>query len=133
MVDFNKKLAKHAPEKLVDPQQIYDKLDRASDKGPLRPVQINVLDQWNKEHRNKKDVILKMHTGQGKTLAGLLILQSKLNEYGEPVIYLCPNKHLVKQTLAQAEQFGVRCAEIDDELPDEFVNGQAILVTNVKK
>jgi replicative superfamily II helicase len=133
MVDFTKKLAKHAPEKLVDPQQIYDKLDRASDKGPLRPVQINILDQWFKDHRDKKDVILKMHTGQGKTLTGLLILQSKLNEYGEPVIYLCPNKHLVEQTLAQAEQFGVRCVEVDDELPDEFINGQAILVTNVKK
>ena len=35
--------------------------------------------------RSEMDVIVKMHTGQGKTLIGLLILKSKLNETGDPV------------------------------------------------
>ncbi|MEP7336154.1 MAG: DEAD/DEAH box helicase family protein [Acidobacteriota bacterium] len=133
MVDFNKKLAKHVNENPIDPLVIYEKLDRASDKGPLRPAQITVLNEWHDHLRVKKDVILKMHTGQGKTLVGLLMLQSKLNELGEPVVYLCPNKFLVEQTINQAKQFGVKCVSAEDDLPVEFTNGQAILVTHVQK
>ena len=133
MVDFTKRLTKKSTEKILDPQAIYEKLDRASDKGPLRPSQISVLEEWYNKRKDEKDIVLKMHTGQGKTLAGLLMLQSKLNEYEEPVIYLCPNKYLVEQTLVQAKQFGVNCVSIDSDLPDEFTNGQAILVTHVQK
>jgi replicative superfamily II helicase len=133
MVDFTKKLTKNSSEKPLDPQVIYEKLDRASDKGPLRPSQITVLDEWYTNLRSEKDLVFKMHTGQGKTLAGLLMLQSKLNEYEEPVVYLCPNKYLVEQTLAQAKQFGIHCVNIDSELPDEFTNGQAVLVTHIQK
>src|SRR5437588_9467274 len=133
MVDFKKKLTKHGQENPLDPEQIYDKLDRASDKGPLRPSQIAVLREWHNSLRMTKDVVLKMHTGQGKTLAGLLMLQSKLNEYGKPVVYLCPNKFLVEQTVDQATQFGVQCVTADNDLPVEFTNGQAILITHIQK
>src|SRR6185503_10355555 len=133
MVDFTKKLTKHAQENPLDPAQIYEKLDRASDKGPLRPSQIAVLKRWHNNLRTKRDVILKMHTGQGKTLAGLLMLQSKLNEHGKPVVYLCPNKFLVDQTVDQASQFGVRCVTAGDDLPVDFTNGEAILITHVQK
>ena len=75
MVDFRKRLAKKPAEKSLDPAEIYEKLDRASDKGPLRPVQEAVLTEWFESHRDKKDVILKLNTGQGKTLIGLLMLQ----------------------------------------------------------
>jgi len=37
MVDFKKWLAKRDVWKLIDPVAIYETLDRASDKGPLRP------------------------------------------------------------------------------------------------
>lgn len=39
MVDFKKKLATRAVERPVNPEEIYRRLDRASDKGPLRPAQ----------------------------------------------------------------------------------------------
>jgi replicative superfamily II helicase len=133
MVDFTKKLANKRVEKVLDPQQIYDNLDRISDKGPLRPSQISVLTKWHDNLRTKQDVILKMHTGQGKTLVGLLMLQSKLNESERPVLYLCPNNHLVDQTLEQAKQFGVSCVTSENNLPVEFLNGQAILVTSIQK
>jgi len=133
MVDFTKKLRKHPEENPLNPEQIYERLDRASDKGPLRPSQIAVLREWHSNLRGNRDVILKMHTGQGKTLAGLLMLQSKLNEYGSPVVYLCPNRFLVEQTVDQANQFGVRCVTAEDELPADFTNGEAILVTHIQK
>jgi replicative superfamily II helicase len=56
------------------------------------------LKEWFTQRRELKDVIVKLHTGQGKTLIGLLILQSKLNQTGEPALYVCPNNNLVQQT-----------------------------------
>lgn len=79
------------------------------------------------------EIIVKLHTGQGKTLIGLLILQSKLNERVGPAVYLCPNNFLVAQTAAQAKQFGLKCVLADPELPSEFLDGKAILVTSVQK
>jgi len=86
----------------------------------------------------QRDVILKLHTGEGKTLIGLLILQAKLNELGEGsgrALYLCPNRFLVNQTLAQARQFGVACVPVDADgaLPAAFLDGKAILVASVQK
>lgn len=133
MVDFRKKLSKSKIEKAISPLQIYEKLDRASDKGPLRPAQTDVLEDWHRTYRNNRDIIVKLHTGQGKTLVGLLMLQSKMNEVGGSALYLCPNNYLVHQTAAQAQQFGIRCVTTEDELPHEFYDGKAILVITVKK
>jgi replicative superfamily II helicase len=132
MVDFKKKLGGKTEKKSTDPGEIYNSLDRASDKGPLRPVQEAVLGAWHFNRRDDKDVILKLHTGQGKTLIGLLILQSKLNEQRGPALYLCPNNFLVAQTCEQARQFGVPVATVDNDLPDAFVNSREILVTSVQ-
>lgn len=134
MVDFRKRLGgKKSAEKVLDPNVIYDGLDRASDKGPLRPAQKAILAEWHEHRRDSKDVIVKMHTGQGKTLIGLLILQAKLNEDLGPALYLCPNNHLVEQTVAQAKQFGIACLTTSNELPTEFLEGRQILVTSVQK
>lgn len=134
MVDFNKKLgAKKTAALALAPEEIYEGLDRASDKGPLRPAQKAVLAEWHEHRRNVRDVIVKMHTGQGKTLIGLLMLQSKLNEGVGPALYLCPNIHLVDQTVVQAKQFGIRCCTAEDGLPVGFTDGEEILVTTVQK
>jgi replicative superfamily II helicase len=132
MVDFRKRLAKAAV-KPVDPIEIYDRLDRAHDKGPLRPSQEAVLREWYGRQVSTRDVIVKLHTGQGKTLAGLLMLQSRLNAGKGPVVYLCPDHFLIAQTCEQARQFGIRTCTADDDLPDEFRSSDCILVTSVQK
>lgn len=68
MVDFKKRLTGKKTEKPVDPVELYNTLDRASDKGPLRPAQLAVLTEWHKDKQNTRDVIIKLHTGQGKTI-----------------------------------------------------------------
>lgn len=133
MVDFSKQLGKRAPELMTDPVALYETLDRASDKGPLRPAQEAILEHWYKEYTGTKDVILKMHTGKGKTLVGLLILQSKLNANQGPALYLCPDRFLVKQTCDQAKQFGLSVCTDDGDLPMAFIEGKSILVTTVQK
>lgn len=133
MVDFKKRLGRKLPAKTINPIEIYNSLDRASDKGELRTLQRAILEKWYGMRRPRQDIILKVHTGQGKTLLGLLMLQSKLNEGKGPALYLCPNHFLVDQTLEQARQFGLRCVTADPDLPEEFLNGRSILVAVVHK
>jgi replicative superfamily II helicase len=56
-----------------------------------------------------------------------------LNELGEPVVYLCPNNHLVEQTCTQVKQFGVPYVAAEDDLPDDFTSGKRLLITSVQK
>lgn len=133
MVDFKKRLAGKKVEKPVDPVKLYDTLDRAHDKGPLRPSQLSVLNEWYAHHQARRDVIVKLHTGQGKTLIGLLMLQSRLNASNGPALYLCPDNFLIDQTCEQARQFGIATCKADPDLPDDFLNSEKILVTSVQK
>lgn len=135
MVDFNKHLAAGKPEKKLHPVEIYDSLDRRSDKGPLRPTQIAVLSTWYEDRLTERDIILKLHTGEGKTLTGLLMLQSKLNQNQGPALYLCPNKYLAEQTRVQADKFGIKWCTIgeDRQIPADFTNSKSILITHVQK
>ena len=107
MVDFRKRLGIKQIEKKINPVEIYDSLDRRSVTGPLRPAQEDVLTTWYKNRRNDRDLIVKLHTGEGKTLIGLLILQSKINSGDGPCIFICPNIYLVEQACLEAEKFGV--------------------------
>ena len=133
MVDFGKRLAAKGIKKPTDPIELYDTLDRKHDKGPLRPAQTAVLAKWNTDHQGDRDVIVKLHTGQGKTLIGLLMLQARLNAGKGPALYLCPNNFLIDQTADQAEQFGIRVCTTNDHLPEEFTSARSILVTSVQK
>jgi len=134
MYDFKKRLGeKAAAARPTDPIALYETLDRESDKGPLRDAQRAVLKTWYEKRRTDRDLILKLHTGQGKTLVGLLMLQSQLNAGKGPALYLCPNHFLAGQTCRQARQFGIKVTEFDKELPDEFVEGKSILVTIPQK
>jgi replicative superfamily II helicase len=120
-------------EKPVDPVKLYETLDRAHDKGPLRPAQQSVLEDWFAHHQTTRDVIVKLHTGQGKTLIGLLMLQSQLNNSKGPAVYLCPDNYLIDQTCEQAKQFGISTCKADSELPADFLNSNKILVVSVQK
>lgn len=135
MVDFRKKLSKKEIGKKVNPIDIYDSLDRVSEAGPLRPVQEYILKSWFEKQSNNKDLIIKLHTGEGKTLIGLLILQSKINSSSLPGLYICPNKYLAQQVILEANKFGIQYCEISDDntLPNEFVDGKKLLITYVQK
>lgn len=136
MVDFKKKIrGKSIGEVKIHPCEIYETLDRASDKGPLREIQKTILDNWFDNFREKRDVILKLHTGQGKTIIGLLLLQSRLNQNTGPALYLCPTRHLVEQTAQQADSFGIKyvLSLPREDLPDDFIEGKSILITTANK
>lgn len=134
-IDFKKKLSVKTIERKTDPIELYDTLDRKSVAGPLRPAQEGILTEWYANHRTDKDLIVKLHTGEGKTLVGLLILQSFLNSKEGPCLYVCPNKYLVNQVCAEADKFGIPYCVFDQEqgMPNDFLAGSKILITHVQK
>jgi superfamily II DNA or RNA helicase len=107
----------------------------ASETGPLRPSQESVLTEWFQSRKDEKNNIIKLHTGEGKTLIGLLLLHSKINSGEGPCLYVCPNKYLAEQVRQEAQKFGIPICEItnQNDLPDEFHNGSKILITHVQK
>jgi len=133
LVDFRKRLSGRSADKQTDPVKLYDTLDRAHDKGPLRPAQLAVLSDWFSNHHGTRDNIVKLHTGQGKTLIGLLMLQSRLNAGKGPALYLCPDNYLIDQTCDQARQFGIATCNATPDIPEEFLSSTKILVTSVQK
>ena len=135
MIDFSKKIKNGIQVKKINPIEIYSTLDRASITGPLRPVQLNVLSKWYQEFRNEKDLIIKLHTGAGKTLVGLLIAMSYINNNEGPVIYICPNIYLMEQACSDAQKFGVPYCVVgqNNEIPNEFIQGKSLLITYVQK
>ena len=132
MVDFKKRLAGEKAKKPIDPVKLYDTLDRAHDKGPLRPAQMSVLTEWFDHYQASRDAIVKLHTGQGKTLVGLLLLQARMNDNKGPSLYLCPDNFLIAQTCEQAKQFGISTCTTDSGLPEAFSNAEKILITSVQ-
>lgn len=132
-MDFGK-LSNKNPEKKIHPVEIYKDLDRKAEAGPLRDVQEEILNNWFENYQSERDVVLKLHTGQGKTLIGLLILQSILNQGKGPSIYICPNMHLVNQTIEQAKKFGIAFCLMDGtDIPSEFLDSKKILICHVQK
>lgn len=88
MVDFKKLRAGKAK---PSPINLRGKLVGIND---LYASQAEVLDTWH-GRRHDKDVVVKLHTGGGKTLVALLMAQSVMNETSLPVLYLTPTNQLV--------------------------------------
>lgn len=133
-MDWGKLSKRKQLSKPTDPLIIYEESDRESTTGPLRESQKKVLSEWYEKRFHVEDIIIKMHTGEGKTLVGLLILQSRLNSDKSPCVYVCPNTHLVNQVCNDAKKFGIDvCTAGSGELPDDFISGKKILVVNTHK
>lgn len=135
MVDFKNIIYSTDNEKITDPVNLYQTLDRLSTTGTLRPVQEYVLKEWYSNRREEKDVIVKLHTGEGKTLVGLLMLQSIINQGDGPCVYVSSNIFLANQVCEEAKKFGISFCTIDEfnQIPNEFLNGQKILITYAHK
>lgn len=102
MVNFAKLRTLKKKATPADPLEIFRRLPKPPGINDLYTSQAEVLETWY-ERRNQRDVVLKLHTGGGKTLVGLLMAQSTSNETSEPVLYLTPTTQLVNQTLEKAK------------------------------
>ncbi len=131
MVNFKKLDNYKAKSVPIIPEDIINRHRKPDYFNDLFSNQKEILNNWY-ENRNKKDTVIKLHTGGGKTLVGLLIAQSTMNELQEPVLYLTPNNQLVQQTIRIAEDFGIPTVTYQrgKNLDSEFINGKAIMVAS---
>jgi len=129
-LDLNKLKAGNASKKQTDPRKIFTTLKRNNRFKRPSDEQGDVLDGWYTA-RHQQSVTLKMNTGSGKTVVGLLCLQSCLNENKGPAVYVVPDNFLITQVLAEAADLGI---SVTEDLADAaFVAGDAILVINIWK
>lgn len=141
-IDFTK-LTSSANQTSLEPRDIFMALPNKDNRyGYPRDVQTEVWKQWF-SNRDKKNLIIKMNTGSGKTVVGLTILQSCLNEGKGPAVYIVPDNYLITQVCSEAHRLGIRVAfdkydasgtRIEKGEDDYFfMNKKAILVANIHK
>lgn len=128
-IDFDK-LVGEGVEAPINPRDIFLTLDKSPEFSFLRDVQSDVLDGWFAK-KDQQDSVIKLNVGSGKTVVGLLILQSSLNDGVGPAVYICPDKFLVEQVIEEAGRLGVEV--ITDANDPAFRSGSRILVTNIYK
>ncbi|KOV87593.1 DEAD/DEAH box helicase [Nocardia sp. NRRL S-836] len=117
------------PPPLVPPRDIFAALP-AKPWPYLRAEQGEALERWF-ARRHDRDVVIKQNTGGGKTVEGLLIAQSTLNEGIGKAVYLAPDTYLAARVREEAARLGLPTAEQHDD--PRFLAEHAILVTTFQK
>ena len=129
MIDFSNLLIDNDDD-VIDPREIFMTLNRDKRFNFPRDIQTEVLNAWF-DVRTRSDIIIKLNVGSGKTVVGLLILQSSLNEKLGPCVYICPNNQLVNQVMNEAGLLGI---DVTDEPRNSgFLAGERICITTIHK
>jgi hypothetical protein len=81
--------------------------------------------------RNDRDVVIKQNTGGGKTVVGLLLAQSTINEGIGKAVYLAPDTYLAARVRNEATSLGLATADEPDD--PRFLAERVILVTTFQK
>lgn len=130
-MDFSRLGSERKPKAPTNPIKIFETLPSLTGTpNDLWRGQAKALSEWE-EVREERDVLISLNTGAGKTIVGLLIAQSLMNEGLENVVYLCSTIDLVEQTSREGERIGidhttrVRGAYSNDQ----FETGKAFCIT----
>lgn len=128
MVDFRKLRLQKLENEPTEPYEIFKRLgtDEIDD---LWHSQQTILEEWDKR-RKERDLVIKLNTGGGKTIIGLLIAKSIVNETNGSVLYLCPTVQLVNQTIEKAKLYRISAIEYvsGQGIPIGFRSGKCIMV-----
>ncbi|WP_314716970.1 DEAD/DEAH box helicase [Sphingobium yanoikuyae] len=99
--------------------------------------QRDMLTAYGEQMVKEKDVALQLPTGSGKTLVGLLIAEWRRRKFQERVVYLCPTRQLVNQTVDQAQnRYGIDAIGFTNSKHDypaaaksDYLTGSKVAVT----
>src|SRR6266568_588426 len=121
-MDLTKLPIKTAPRSaIVSPMAIFKSLTLRGTVQNVWGPQAEALTAWHDKYRNESDVVIQMNTGGGKTLVGLLIAQSLVNETKGKVLYVCPTTQLVEQVASKAAECGI---PVTTYMQGQWINGQ---------
>lgn len=116
-------------------EELFKQLDRKATHTSLRSVQLAAMSSLDKQ-LVEKDVIIKLSTGSGKTVIGLLYAEMMRRKYnGEPVVYLCPTHQLVDQVVETGRLIGVKVGTFPQNggLPFDAMSGNTVLACTYDK
>jgi len=131
-MDFDQLSRELAAGSPVEPRELYEQLaSKAPGYGYLRDVQAQVLTQWHEDKRAERDIVIKVNTGGGKTIDGLIILQSYLNGGVSPALYVAPSLYLVAQVVEEAGKLGIPVTTDPDSV--QFRAGEKIGVVTAAR
>ena len=128
-IDFSV-LLDNDDEVALHPRDIFFTLDRHQTFSFPRDIQTEVMNRWF-DVRNSRDNVIKLNVGSGKTLVGLLVLQSSLNENEGPALYVSPNNQLAQQVIQEAISLGIEVT--DDPRSADYAAGEKICVVTVHR
>lgn len=107
MVDFSKLSRPKSKSAPTDPIEIFKKTPNTGGApNDLWKGQADALAAWN-EARKENDNLIILNTGAGKSIVGLMVAQSLVNEGVENVLFVCSTIDLVEQTAREAEKLGL--------------------------
>ena len=103
----------------------------------VMPHQKEIMSAYMSQAKDMPDVALQLPTGSGKTLVGLLIAEWRRRKHRDRVVYLCPTRQLVNQTVEQAaDKYGLtalaftgKAREYDQSSKAKYSSALAVAVT----
>lgn len=131
-IDFGKIKSGTTSNTALNPREIFTALP-SKEAGKFeypRDVQTQVWESWF-ARKDEQDLVIKMNTGSGKTVVGLVILKSCLNEGKGPAVYVVPDNYLAQQVANEGKALGIEVTT-DPDSP-RFQSGKAILIVNIYK
>lgn len=133
-MDFTRLGKPPGPPKIASLNELFEQLDRRATHNSLRLVQIEAL-QGLADHVDAKDVLLKISTGSGKTLVGLIYAEYMRRRYpGELSLYVCPTHQLASQVLEGAAAIGVEAETFSPQGPPLMgFQGRTVVVCTYDK
>ena len=130
MIELLSRLSATTNNQAIEPREIFMGLPQKEGRYEYpRDVQTEVWKKWFAV-RDEKNCIIKMNTGSGKTVVGLLILQSCLNEGIGPATYVVPDKYLASQVCKEAKKLGIYVT--DDRDNYNYSEKKGILVMPIQ-
>jgi len=108
VIDFNKLSRPTATSAPLDPLEIFARSPNLKDApNDLWKGQAEALGKWHNV-RTASDTAIALNTGAGKSIVGVLIAQSLVNEKIGPVLFACSTIDLVMQTTRECDRMGIK-------------------------
>ena len=130
------KIPSPPPQVPETPKELLDSLTRRKIQA-LYGYQEKLLDYYQLNVLDEKDIILQLPTGSGKTLVALLIAEWRRRKFKQKILYLCPTNQLVEQVFKQAIEYGINVVRFTGskntyDLNDlnKFTQAESIAITN---
>lgn len=135
MVDFSKLNNSATQAKAATLQETFLRLDRKVSHVELRPSQVALFKMID-EAIDRRDLVVKLNTGGGKTTTGLIYLKHLMDKYKESGVFLVPTTQLAEQVVEEGVRIGLQVVSWsakESHPPEAATRCEAVMVCTYDK